>query len=84
MKISYGLVKERFKDRNYILLETEYKNARTKMRYKCNKHPQDIQLIVWDKFRNGQGFKHCAMDNRKDKLKLSFETVKRTFEERVI
>ncbi|AEW47106.1 putative HNH nuclease [Bacillus phage BCP78] len=83
MAITYEEVRQAFTDRGYTLLATEYKNARTKMEYKCSKHPQDRQHVTWDKFKNrGQGCKYCAIDARRDKYKLPFETVKKAFEDK--
>lgn len=37
---SYDEVNQLFKNKNYTLLDTEYKNYTTKMHYICNKHSE--------------------------------------------
>ena len=44
-KKTYEEVNKAFEDRGYILLEKEYIDAHTKMKYICKKHPNIIQTI---------------------------------------
>ena len=74
-KKTYDEVKSMFEERGYILLETEYIDAHTKMRYICPKHPGIIQEIKYNKIQQGQGCIYCA-----GKAKHTFEEVKSYFE----
>jgi hypothetical protein len=65
LKYSIEFVKEKFKERGYKLLATEYKNAHTKMDYICLKHSNIIQQTTWNKFEQGSGCYYCAVERRK-------------------
>ena len=45
-KPTFNDVKKAFYKKGYELLEFEYINATTKMKYRCKKHPQEIQGIT--------------------------------------
>lgn len=57
-KLSYEFVFDYFLENNCKLLETEYINARTKMRYICN--CGNISEITFDAFKRGHRCKKCA------------------------
>ncbi|WP_419877972.1 hypothetical protein [Brevibacillus centrosporus] len=44
----FPIVKQAFEDQGLILLETEYVNAKTPMRYICPMHPGDVQYKSYD------------------------------------
>lgn len=76
-KLSQEVVAKTFEDRGYILLE-EYKNALTKVRYQCPKHPNSEISIRFRDFKKGQGCPHCAREARS----LKYEDVKAEFRRR--
>lgn len=78
-KLTYEFVKEKFNERGYDLLESEYINCDTKMKYICRIHPDEIQTIDYDHLRSGVGCKKCAMERRSNALKLDFDSVKDFF-----
>lgn len=74
-KKTYEEVKALFDSRDYILLDEEYKDAHTKMKYICTKHPDFIQEIRYNGLQQGKGCIYCA-----GKAKHTFEEVKTAFE----
>lgn len=73
-KITYEKVKEVFDKKQYVLLEKEYINAFTPMRYICKKHPKIIQTINWNKLQQGRGCRECGYENVSNKLKVKKKT----------
>ncbi|MFC1876620.1 hypothetical protein ACFL2E_05025 [Thermodesulfobacteriota bacterium] len=77
-RFTLDYVREYFKSNNCILLATEYKNTQTKMPFVCScGNKSEIRFGV---FRMGQRCKKCGQKKVADKRRLSFETVKATFE----
>lgn len=74
-KKTYEEVKQAFENRGYILLENNYIDAHTKMRYICKKHPNIIQEIRYNGIQQGKGCSYCA-----GCAKHTFEEVKNYFE----
>ena len=64
-KHTFEFVYNYFKDRNCLLLETEYKNANTKMRYECN--CTNESEITFNHFKNGKRCKKCAIERNSGK-----------------
>jgi hypothetical protein len=60
VRLSFEEVKKFFSARGYILLETEYKNARTKMRYECPSHKEIHLSITYGSLKAGAGCPYCA------------------------
>lgn len=83
-KKTYEEVKEMFENRGYILLDTEYINAHTKLKYICSKHPGVIQEIKYNSLQQGRGCKECGYETVSNKLKkqkkTSYNDVKTKFE----
>lgn len=77
-KLTYDFVKSEFEKRNYVLLETEYVNNRTKMRYICDKGHENY--IRYDDLKRGKGCKKCAYVNLSEKKKRSFSYIKNYIE----
>ena len=76
---SFEEVKRYFKNHNCILLEKEYKNNNTKMRYQCICN--NISKISFYKFKSGQRCKECGKEKiRKDK-RLSYKYVYNYFKD---
>lgn len=59
-RLNYEIVSKCFQDQGCELLETEYKNARTKMKYRCI--CGNISSIVYDSFRRGNRCKKCGIN----------------------
>lgn len=61
---SYNEVATLFTERNLELLETEYKNYTTKMRYICNKHTEHgEQVISLCEILRGRGCYWCGREH---------------------
>lgn len=77
IKLTHEIVKQAFEAAGCELLETEYQNAKTKMKYrcKCNK----LSEITYDNFRSGNRCKACGSRKGADKLKLSHQEVAEYF-----
>ena len=74
-KHTYEFVKNYFEEQGCELLEEEYKNCKTKMRYRCV--CGNISKIVFDSFKRGKRCMKC-----KGPQKYTFKSVKQYFEER--
>lgn len=64
-KPTYEFIKEQFKLRDYELLEIEYINTSTPMKYRCPHHPEKKLQIVWSSFKSGNGCKYCGWEKIK-------------------
>lgn len=64
-KLDYNFVKSEFDKHNYILLETEYINCETPMRYICPYHPEKENKISYSNLKNGKGCRECYEDSIK-------------------
>lgn len=77
---TYKEVKELFENIGYQLLEKEYKNSSTPMKYKCDKgHIGEIRLQV---IARGGRCKQCAAEETAAKKRHTLEQVRKIFEER--
>lgn len=79
MRLTYEEVKSKFEAEGCELLETEYKNARTKMRYRCSCGNESS--IVYDSFRKGNRCRQCGNKKSRYKQKLRHEEVSAYFKE---
>ncbi|MBO1583296.1 DUF723 domain-containing protein [Bacillus sp. XF8] len=61
-KVTYAEVKAEFKKKGYELLETRYHNVSTKMRYRCNHHPDEIFTIRYRELKLGHGCPKCGKE----------------------
>jgi hypothetical protein len=59
---SYDFIKNEFEKHNCELLETEYINAHTKMKYKCS--CGNISSIIWNSFNRGTRCMNCLIKTR--------------------
>lgn len=73
-------VKKAFEDKGYTLLENSYKNIKTKMKYICPNHPDQVQEIKYLTIKGGGGCNACGYERMGKKRRLSFEEVKNRFE----
>ncbi len=69
-----------FDARGYILLSTEYVNAKTKLKYLCPEHlDKGIQEITYGNLKAGFGCRFCGFERTVAARRLSFEYVKEVF-----
>lgn len=78
-KLDFEDVKTAFEESGCKLLESEYKNQLTKMRYICN--CGDEALIAFKKFKVGQRCRKCSIEKTHSKQRNSFDVVKSAFED---
>lgn len=70
-----------FKEHDYELISDKYINAKTKLKYICNKHRnKGIQSVTYGNLKNGFGCKYCGDERTVEAKKLSFNEVKYIFE----
>ena len=80
-KLSYEYVRDKFAERGYRLLSTEYKGVSYKLDYECQKHKGLPNSISYNDFRKGAGCRYCGTEKRDAARRVPFETVKKAFEE---
>jgi hypothetical protein len=73
-KLTFDFVKEEFKKQNCTLLENDYINSSTNMKYNCSCGNESY--ITWDSFKQGIRCQKCAGNE-----KLTFEFVNKYFQE---
>ncbi len=78
-KPTFNDVKKAFYKKGYELLEFEYINATTKMKYRCKNHPQEIQGITWHKFKLNRGCYFCGKERAAKTQRHSIEFIKEQF-----
>lgn len=80
-KPKFSDIQKLFEDKGYILLSTEYINAKSKLDYICTKHKEyGIQSIRYNNLKHGFGCKYCGRESQIEKRKLTFEQIKAIFE----
>lgn len=77
-------VRKEFAKRGYELLETEYKNNSTPMRYICNKHRDEgVKKITYGNFSQGKGCATCGAERSWAKRKHpTINSVRQAFQDR--
>ena len=79
VKLTLEYAKEKFAEKGWTLLATEYKNAHTPMEYMCNKgHKHSIQ---WANFQQGFGCPDCHYEHLSEIKRMPFEEVKAFIEQ---
>jgi hypothetical protein len=79
-KLTYDKVFHAFSEKDLILLEDAYINSKTKMAFKCIKHPDERQYMHYNSLINKRGCRYCGIESRSNKRRLSYEDVKKSFE----
>lgn len=82
IKLDIESIREAFLKRGFILLETEYVNTTTKMRYHCTIHSDEIKYISLNNFQIGKGCKECGYDKATKQRQMNFRTVLNDFSDR--
>lgn len=72
MKVGLDEARRRFSEHGYLLLEDEYINSTTLMRYKCPKHPDTETRISLSDITQGHGCKLCAIEASRGKLSVHY------------
>jgi transcription initiation factor IIE alpha subunit len=73
-------VRKEFKQRDFTLLSTEYKNNTEKLKFHCSKgHENEMSYTNW---RRSTGCVVCGEEQKKSKLKHDYNFVKGIFEEK--
>jgi len=75
-KLFFENTKKEFKKRGYVLLSTEYKSSKQKLKALCSK--KHLIEIRYSNFQQGQRCRKCADENKKKTIK----EVRREFEKR--
>lgn len=77
MSLSFESVRNYFESKGCLLLETEYKNVKTKMRYRCSCGTESS--ITFDSFKRGNRCRQCGNAKSKTRQSLSHDFVKSYF-----
>jgi hypothetical protein len=72
MRLDVDVIRSRFAERGYTLLEKEYINSRVPMLYLCPKHPDIETRITLSSLTNGRGCTHCAVESSRGKLSVHY------------
>lgn len=74
-KLDFESVKNEFEKRGYLLLEKDYKNSKTKMKYQCPHHPDKELFISLNHLKRDEGCPYCSKKYKPtiDEIKLEFE-----------
>lgn len=73
-KYTFEYVESEFEIRDYDLLETEYHNNKTPMRYRCRKHPNCIQTVTLNHLlSHNSGCYMCSESSGEHKARLFFD-----------
>jgi len=79
-KLTYEYVKEFFKKQGCELLENEYVDSKTKMKYRCN--CENVSRITFNRFQQGCRCMECGNKIKSEKQKHTYDYVKQYFEDR--
>lgn len=75
-------IKKLFESKKYILISTEYINAKEKLEYICSNHKDEgSQYITYNNLRNGCGCKYCGQERTAASKRLSFDEVQKIFKQ---
>jgi hypothetical protein len=79
-KWDINTVRQKFLDRGYELLSTEYKDCKTCLDYRC---PEGhLGKIRNSAFSRGQGCRKCGYIKNRNRIRKNFEEVKQSFTDR--
>lgn len=72
-RVPFETVKKAFEERGYVLIEKEYKNNTTPMRFKCPKHPNKETKMSYGSIRRGVSCVYCVGLARKTTVEVKQE-----------
>jgi len=64
-KVDFETVKREFENRGYVLIEEQYINSVTPMRYICPKHPDKELYTTLNSLRSGHGCRFCYYERQR-------------------
>ena len=70
---TYDFIFNEFAKRDYDLLTDHYINAHQHLEYRCRKHPEHVQKIIYNSLQRGSGCAYCAREARRLKKRLTEE-----------
>jgi hypothetical protein len=77
--LNYDYVCSYFTKQGCVLLENEYKNSKTRMKYKCT--CGNVSTTTYDSFKSGKRCKNCMINNLSKKFRHDYAYVSRFFKE---
>jgi len=80
VKLTYEFVRNFFEEQGCEMLDTEYKNARTHINYRCT--CGNVSKIIFDSFRRGHRCSKCASVKNRKKQTFSYQYVFDCFKDR--
>lgn len=80
-KHSLDFIRNEFKQRGYLLISTKYKGNKSKLAYRCERHPEVVQYIRYNDLQQGHGCAECAKEIKPVNA-LTYDFVKSEFEKR--
>jgi hypothetical protein len=79
-KPKWNDIVELFESRGYILLSTEYINAKTKLEYICRQHINEgSQFVTYGNLKGGRACKYCGRERTVHARRTSFDEAKEIF-----
>jgi len=84
-KLSFDEVKKEFGKKGYKLLDANYENNQSKMKYICPFHFEKVHEITLGRLKSGRGCPECGKEKAKNaqvSRRLDYDYVKKTFEDR--
>ena len=79
-KLTYEYVRDYFKEQGCEMLDEEYINNKTRIKYKCN--CGDVSRIRFTDFKEGRRCKKCGNNKNSESQKLSYDYVSQFFTNR--
>lgn len=80
--ILFQYVKKSFLERDYEILEnSDIQGVSFEIKYRCLKHPNEIQSISWSNFKMGRGCRFCGAESTAKKLSTPPEKIRKVFED---
>jgi len=76
-RLTIEYVREKFKERGYVLLNNNYINAHQKLDFRCDRGHE--YAMAYANFNKGSGCKICSHEDNGDKCKMDFDFVKTSF-----
>lgn len=80
--VDFEVVKNKFNEMDYIFLENSYVSSDTKMKYICNKHPDEIQYVTWDNLKQDRACRFCGIEKVAESKRLSYKQVQNIFKDK--
>lgn len=80
-KPKWDIIRQTFVDKGYELKSTRYISNKSKLEYVCPKHADNgSQFITYNNIKCSYGCKYCGVESTASKRRLTFDNVKKIFE----